>query len=642
MKLISAFLVLLVASLLPSKVHPQETCDQRGYVIGFFNGVFTTTTVAHLGLLELQRANNITSFKGQNVSFDLFYNPTDGHLEDVAEAFKQLEQRYPDELGGRYEILLQHILGIALAPLFPLPSDIENDIKLALTYHARLALFETAPEPVVLRLANQVQDHILDKRKVLAVAHSQGNLFLNAVYAKLQPNLSSQNLDVFRTVHIAPPDVTPGPHTTNLYDVVIEAVRLSVGTPPPWNVKVLPGLVSGNLALTGHYFVEDYLRANSEALANILADINRQLELLEDFPCEPPLPGCGVSLPVPLPSSSLLGVNIPSFPIALSADGCTIYYSTYTDTAKYEYRLMNVKTGGDILVLPQSSGKAVMNGMNATADKFVFNFGTIINGGVRLFDLNSRSITQLPSQMNTAKAITADGISIFGTQTQTDFSVTFQAYDVSRLVVDCISCGTNIDTYAQLIATSGNGRYVVVVVDGGLRRLDRLTGVTDIVYRRTQDEWLLSNFDISPDGRYIAYNYATFYELLGPPFSVASANFYIWDAITQTSRYLGSCENCSGKTVDQTEIAWGGHGEFVTSVKVSSDGSHVAFLQSTYQQKQQLRVQNIATGATSTPYSPVKVDGIVGVGAGGKSVLIVTGDGVPQDYRTRGYLLFAP
>lgn len=90
----------------------------------------------------------------------------------------------------------------------------------------------------------QMRALLLERRKVLAVAHSQGNLFLNEVYDRVKPSLTAESL---RTVHVAPASATVrGPYVLNSKDLVIGASRPASGSPRHrmWTFLSDPGRIS--------------------------------------------------------------------------------------------------------------------------------------------------------------------------------------------------------------------------------------------------------------------------------------------------------------------------------------------------------------------------------------------------------------
>ena len=87
------------------------------------------------------------------------------------------------------------------------------------------------------------------ERNVLVVAHSQGNVYLNAAYDAVKPH---QKTDSLRTVEVATPTATvrdpQGGYLTSTTDLVIQAVALALldVEPPNTDGPILPALLQGH------------------------------------------------------------------------------------------------------------------------------------------------------------------------------------------------------------------------------------------------------------------------------------------------------------------------------------------------------------------------------------------------------------
>jgi hypothetical protein len=107
-----------------------------------------------------------------------------------------------------------------------------------------------------------IQTWALEGKKLMFVAHSQGNLFAVAAHAFATTLVPASAVKV---VHIAPasPDLR-GPHTLADLDLVINALRIAGGTVPPVT-HLIPGYLlrppglSGDKDALGHGLLEIYL-----------------------------------------------------------------------------------------------------------------------------------------------------------------------------------------------------------------------------------------------------------------------------------------------------------------------------------------------------------------------------------------------
>lgn len=80
---------LLVLSLvLPLAATADEQCEKNGVVFGFFNGVQTTLPQAGEARRKLEDLYGPATPKGDSISYQLFYNDTQG-FADFVETFDQ-------------------------------------------------------------------------------------------------------------------------------------------------------------------------------------------------------------------------------------------------------------------------------------------------------------------------------------------------------------------------------------------------------------------------------------------------------------------------------------------------------------------------------------------------------------------------
>ena len=89
----------------PVVASAQDTCDKNGVVFGFFNGVQTTEKQAQRALDRLRVLYPTTPPKGETITYELFYNDSEG-FSDFVETFEQRLQEHNGLLAGRYALVV--------------------------------------------------------------------------------------------------------------------------------------------------------------------------------------------------------------------------------------------------------------------------------------------------------------------------------------------------------------------------------------------------------------------------------------------------------------------------------------------------------------------------------------------------------
>lgn len=274
------FLVLIVAST-SAAADPEYKKDTS---IFFGNGILTTEEAAISNLRSLRglliSEINDPELESQ-LTFDIAYNHSgldDGQgtirsaIEDLLEAGIQIEGLD----------LVQHwraVSGIA--------QETSETFTDALVQIVSEGLADIA-ENIVLAQNPAVQEHI-DKynqllgecKRVVVVAHSQGNLYANVANLGIEPTLA----DGFGIVSVANPDNMVGngtePYTTLYKDLVIAAVELLYNSANP-NVRNY-GVLEIPDPFHGHDFVENYLDTSRPAKEKIINDLVGMIEQVQDF-----------------------------------------------------------------------------------------------------------------------------------------------------------------------------------------------------------------------------------------------------------------------------------------------------------------------------------------------------------------------
>ncbi len=289
-----------------------------GYTVGLFNGVWNTEADGMIGLAALTLAVRETTgqsndtYNNEDVGYQLFYNHTgstagEGKWQDVAEVFIQ-RQNEIDPSGyfstNHFYLIWEELNGAtpystATSQASPTFVNFYKTVVSEITVEAASVLGSLTSAPTT-ALDYAAQDAELDSyaaagRKLLLVAHSQGNLFVNPAYDHIQPIVGSTRV---KAVHIAPASPTlRGQYILSSNDLVINALRLVGGatTVQPNNILI----PFSDTDPVGHTLVNIYLGIPN-GRAQTLSLLSGALSALT-APS-----GCAVTVS---PSSSTLGAG---------------------------------------------------------------------------------------------------------------------------------------------------------------------------------------------------------------------------------------------------------------------------------------------------------------------------------------------
>ena len=192
-------------------------CETRGYTIGFFNGVWNTQVQAQESLDELKSMIG-NAYASSPVRFELFYNQSgleiDGatRAQDLAETFIQRAKEFDSsgELGKRFEYLWEAASGETsfwnkVTNVFSAAGQALEAIytsfmtKLVAGLSAMLSNPPTKVDYAEHR--SKIDTLALEGQKLLLMAHSQGNLFVNPAYDYARSKYATNSVS---TLHIAP------------------------------------------------------------------------------------------------------------------------------------------------------------------------------------------------------------------------------------------------------------------------------------------------------------------------------------------------------------------------------------------------------------------------------------------------------
>jgi hypothetical protein len=252
-----------------------------GYLIGFFNGVWNTEAQAKMGAESLRILNPsllTEKFNGEYVQIDLFYNATGSShgasdFEDIAEVFLQRAEDFDEVFEGRWELFWDSLsrggssdsflslIAAAVDNISPAFSALLKTYYTELTLKADAALVSLMSSPptehdTYLQSA-RIKTHALENKKMLLVAHSQGNLFMNKAF-----DLASQLVPVgsVQAIHIAPASPTRrGEYVLADLDIVINSLHGFSGLTLPEITDSIPLKHLLSVDISGHKLVQTYL-----------------------------------------------------------------------------------------------------------------------------------------------------------------------------------------------------------------------------------------------------------------------------------------------------------------------------------------------------------------------------------------------
>lgn len=266
-------------------------CTPGGFAVGFFNGVFNTKAGALDGLNAIKSIDVSTQARGEEVKYELYYNqsgmnadrPGVTRFEDLVEVFRQRSSEQDALLADRWELFWESLNGDTgptsiwgrISSVVTSYSDLLGAITDDFLSKFALSLADTINNPPTLAdyaIHRTLLDaHITQDEKLILIAHSQGNLFMNAAYNYASGKVQAGTL---KAVHIAPASPTlNGEYTLANLDLVINALRLT-GTVPANNVSI-PPLISRPRPFdaSGHELVATYLDQRMQPYAQIVGQL---------------------------------------------------------------------------------------------------------------------------------------------------------------------------------------------------------------------------------------------------------------------------------------------------------------------------------------------------------------------------------
>lgn len=286
-----AYLCLCV-SLIPAPARADDCISTPATIdIAFINGVLVSPTEYQDNKTRVQREYGpiYTDSDGRQhlVNYPDYYNPTEG-VGDLLELLEQLNQQVPG-WRNRVEVFYARVLGATLLPPYMYRPDL-NPILLALGASLYSATLTKDPGPLTQELAAKTRNLVDDHHRVLMIAHSQGNMFANAISTSVEAHLQQTGDEsAFRVVHVAPPapiDELQHRYVTIKTDEVIKAARLLGSQAPkgthdyPHLTQILALLTAKIVELMGHDFVHNYMDAPQAPYQGIRAYMDADMKTL--------------------------------------------------------------------------------------------------------------------------------------------------------------------------------------------------------------------------------------------------------------------------------------------------------------------------------------------------------------------------
>ncbi|MGF1835101.1 hypothetical protein [Photobacterium sanguinicancri] len=283
----------LIISALLSVNANANSCKIEGYTIGFFNGVATTPEQAEEGTWKLESTLGLSQYHGEGVEYQLFYNDSyigEGMvnvLGDFAETFDQRTQELDQQVNNKWEAFWDIVNGRQHSTIIQTIAsastgflDLVNDLssnsfnRIIKTFLESLASLSgsTPNTEEVSRKHRLINDSLTwEGKKLLYIAHSQGNLWVNQSYNHV---LSQQGYDDsnIKIIHIAPASPTVnGEYILSGNDLVINGLQLTgIGSVQPYNFTAR----YTEEDKSGHGLIEVYL-SDKKAKAMLLNAVNQ-------------------------------------------------------------------------------------------------------------------------------------------------------------------------------------------------------------------------------------------------------------------------------------------------------------------------------------------------------------------------------
>lgn len=263
---------------------------QKKVAFIFFNGVQTTLFKAQFAKDEFERLHGTTNQAGETIDYETFYNYSNG-FEDFVETFEQRLLEQNGLLAGRFELFFEALNGDG-----PWWSSIISSVNgVAGILNGLIDWFEAATirqlttflgnPPTAVNYAEhraRLDNRILEGKKLLLVAHSQGNLFANAAYNYVKTKVPAESVKVVHIASASP--LLNGNHVLADLDLVINGLRpfgsvASVTDSIP-GYLLRPPSINGDTDILGHGLLEIYINQSLNISQSVRGYIDDALNTL--------------------------------------------------------------------------------------------------------------------------------------------------------------------------------------------------------------------------------------------------------------------------------------------------------------------------------------------------------------------------
>lgn len=240
---------------------PESSVCSSGYSVFFLNGIRTEETDAHINATIVQSILG-ESYNGEPVTVAASYNPIDGY-QGAGDLIEVFAQKLAEDPSLSWQLFFRWVSGefistsllVALEDYFGTTGA--QEIAQAA---ASLSSPQAYTDPVVTGHAGTYKSALLAGKRVMVVAHSQGNLYANAIFGSIQnDNSNAYDLNAFGIAAVATPAnfvATGDDHVTSDTDHVIDAVRIFAPATLQGNDNSVPFTTSADRL--GHGFNEIY------------------------------------------------------------------------------------------------------------------------------------------------------------------------------------------------------------------------------------------------------------------------------------------------------------------------------------------------------------------------------------------------
>lgn len=267
--------------------YAESLCVPKGVSVLFFNGMDNTQQEAEVAKKYIERAvrenKEYKYLDEKKFKFELLYNDTYGRINDILEFMTQRA----DEVGiDSYDLFveiktknkkrLDEISG-----KYPFAGKVINELSLELNekfFEYTIEMIDkNETENIYGRHKNSLESIIASDKRLVLIAHSQGNIFLNKAYDYASKNFKDGEI---RVIHIAPAFMAlKGEYVLSNNDKIINwfGDYYGEGTVPEENMDI-PFNIND---IFGHQLIETYLNKSFYSSQYILSSIRSHLFFLE-------------------------------------------------------------------------------------------------------------------------------------------------------------------------------------------------------------------------------------------------------------------------------------------------------------------------------------------------------------------------